>query len=219
MPYIGPVLQNRRKKHNQCTLSKALSTKGTKQLLVDRGTLVPHTHKNSWNLFPVLEGSCNCMATIWMTRCRGLPSCPPPCAWQHRAGCKAREMTPAPRQGQACTWHHLPLKKMAFPILRKGISSPKAPPGLSVWPPLSVRRPLTTSSPTQPGPQPRSLKLLHSGGRNRHVPKTGRPLWRNTTIHGASRTANWARSCLSRQSYSISWAGWRFSHCNTIFLF
>lgn len=148
----------------------------------------------------------------------GLPSCPPPGAQQCRAGCRAREATQVPRQGWA--WHGLTFlsKRWCFPSSTKAYLPLKFPPA-SLSDLRHTRRPYKTSSPTQPGVQPRSLKLLHFRGRNHHVPKPRHPFWRNATIHGASRTASWARSCLSRQSYSISWVGWRFSHCNRIFLF
>lgn len=134
-PHIRPVVQNRMKKHSQRTSSKALSTKYTKQVLRCKGTLVPPTHRNSWNLFPVLEGSCNCVATTWMPQCPGLgpPQLPPSSAQQCRAG-RTREATQAPRQGEA--WHGLTFfSKRLFPILHKGISSPKAHPSLSARPP------------------------------------------------------------------------------------
>lgn len=53
---------------------------------------------------------------------------------------------------------------------------------------------------------------------NHHIPKPRHPFCM-PTIHGASRTVSWAWSCLRRHCCSISWVGWRFSHCNTSFLF
>lgn len=91
------------------------------------------------------------------------------------------------------------LRKMAFPIFQKGISSPKATPSLSVWHHLTPRDYSQLFSPTQPDPQPSSLKLLHFTGWNCHVPKHESLFWINATIHRASRTASCARSCLSMQ--------------------
>lgn len=135
-------------------------------------TLVPPTHKTSWNLFPVLEGSCNCVATTSALG-QGLPRCPRLHAQQCRAGCRTMEATQAPRQGGA--WHNLIFlsKRWHFLSSTKAYLPPKLT--LTLLSDLPHSRSCTTSSCTQPGSQPRSLKLLHFMGRNHPAPKAGHP--------------------------------------------
>lgn len=213
MPYIRPVLHNGMKKHSQHTPSKILSTKSTKSSWYAGA----HWSHLLTNIARIYSPFWKAAVTVWPQpgllgdQGQWLHSCPPPCTEQ------------APEPGR---WHrHQGRGKlgMALPSSQKdGVLNPpqwhffpQSSPGLTVWSPPSVRRPLTTSSPTQLSPQPTSSPL----GRNHHVQKPGHPFWINTTIHEAYRTASWARSCLSRQCYSISWVGWRFSYCNMIFLF
>lgn len=53
-------------------------------------------------------------------------------------------------------------------------------------------------------------QFLHFRRGKHHIPKPRHPSC-TPTIHGASRTVSWARSCLRRHCCSISWVGWRFS--------
>lgn len=55
------VLQSRMKNHSQHPSAKAPSTEQIKQLLVQRGTLVPPTHRGIWNSFMLWKAA----VTVW----------------------------------------------------------------------------------------------------------------------------------------------------------
>lgn len=146
--------------------------------------MVPPTHKTGWNLFPFWKAA----VTVWpQTGClsaQGFPAAP---LYMHTSAKQAAEPGRRHRdQGRVELGMASPSsqKDSVSYSPQKAYLPPKLPPA-----PLSdlprSRRPCT-----QPGSQPRNLKLLHVMGRNHHAPKPGHPFWRNTTIHGASKTAS-----------------------------
>lgn len=126
MPYIRPVSHNGMKKHSQHTPSKILSTKSTKSSWYAGA----HWSHLLTNIARIYSPFWKAAVTVWPQP--GLPGEPGPGAPQlplsmYRASSRTREVTQAPREGQA--WHGFTIlsKRWCFESSTMTFLPPKLP--------------------------------------------------------------------------------------------